>query len=152
MALIHKILVPTDFSDGAKRALEYAAELSARFSAPVLLMHVYTSPSIPVPDGFVMMTPTSMANMMAQLETGLSQARELARTLGIQQIDTALVEGTAWHEIVHTARDHLCDLIIMGTHGRGGISHFLLGSTAEKVVRHADCPVLTISQRIKHAA
>jgi len=150
MALIHKILVPTDFSDGAKRALEYAAELSSRFSAPVLLLHVYSSPAIPVPDGFVMMTPTSMANMMAQLETGLGQARELAQSLGIQQAEAILVEGAAWHEIVHTAKDRHCDLIIMGTHGRGGISHFLLGSVAEKVVRHADCPVLTISQRVKH--
>jgi len=144
MALVNKILVPTDFSEPSRRALEYAAELAIRYPAPLVLAHVYTNPVVTVPDGVVMMTPTDVANLLAQLERGLIQERDRALALGVREIDTALVEGTAWHEIVNLAKQRRCDLIVMGTHGRGGLSHFLLGSVAEKVVRHADGAVMTV--------
>jgi universal stress protein A len=149
MALINKILVPTDFSDCANRALEYGAEVANRFAAPLVLVHVYANPVMAVPDGFVMMTPVDMASMLAQLEQGIGQARQRAQALGVAKVDTRVLEGTAWQEITRVANDTHCDLIIMGTHGRSGLAHLLLGSVTEKVIRHATCPVLTVTMRQK---
>jgi universal stress protein A len=67
-----------------------------------------------------------------------------ARQLGVRQLETRLVEGVAWSEILAATKATGCDLIVMGTHGRGAITHLLLGSVAEKVVRKAECPVLTV--------
>lgn len=145
MGLVNKILVPTDFSESANRALEYGAELATRFSVPLVLLHVYANPVVAVPDGFVMMTPVDLASMLAQLEEGLAQARRRAQALGVAQTDALVVEGTAWQEIVKTAQDRGCDLVVMGTHGRSGLAHLLLGSVTEKVIRHATCPVLTVT-------
>jgi universal stress protein A len=64
-------------------------------------------------------------------------------------VHTWTMEGTAWDAIVRGATDHHCDLIVMGTHGRSGLAHLLMGSVAEKVVRHAECPVLTVTVREK---
>jgi len=151
MALFHKIVVPTDFSDGARRALEYGAGLAATYTVPLVLLHVYASPAVPVPDGFILATPAELAKMLAQVETGLVELRRVAHDLGVGNVETAVVEGRAWHEIVHFAKDRGCDLIVMGTHGRGGLSHFLLGSTAEKVVRKAEVPVLTVGPKAPRA-
>jgi nucleotide-binding universal stress UspA family protein len=147
MALINKILVPTDFSDSAARALEYGAELATRFEIPMVLLHVYSNPVVAVPDGFIAMTPVDVTELMTQLEKGLGEVRRRAQALGVQQVHTVMVEGTPWDAIVRNAKDHHCDLVVMGTHGRGGIAHLLLGSVAEKVVRHAECPVLTVAVR-----
>jgi universal stress protein A len=147
MALINKILVPTDFSDCANRALEYGAELATRFGTPLVLLHVYANPVMAVPDGFVMMTPVDMAAMLSQLEQGMGEARRRAQALGVPQVDTLTVEGTAHLEIAKLAVDHHCDLIVMGTHGRSGLAHLLLGSVTEKVIRHATCPVLTVTTK-----
>jgi nucleotide-binding universal stress UspA family protein len=149
MPLINRILVPTDFSETASRALEYGAELAARFGVPLLLLHVYANPVVPVPDGFVVMPAVDLAAMMNQLEKGLGDVRLRAQALGVRQVDTVMVEGTAWSEISRVAKDRNCDLIVLGTHGRGGLAHLLLGSVAEKVVRNAECPVLTVSLKAK---
>jgi nucleotide-binding universal stress UspA family protein len=66
------------------------------------------------------------------------------RMRGVTDVGTRLAEGVAWHEIVETARSEECDLIVVGTHGRSGIGHVLMGSVAEKVVRKAGCPVLAV--------
>jgi universal stress protein A len=149
MALVNKILVPTDFSESAERALDYGAEMAARFRVPLLLLHVYANPVVAVPDGMVMMQPADVTAMMSQLEQSLAQARQRAQALGVQEVHTWTMEGTAWDAIVRGATDHHCDLIVMGTHGRSGLAHLLMGSVAEKVVRHAECPVLTVTVREK---
>jgi universal stress protein A len=149
MALINKILIATDFSETANRALDYGAELAARSNVPVLLLHVYSNPVVPVPDGFVMMTPVDVAAMLNQLEKGLAEQRQRAQALGVRQVDTVMTEGAPTSEIVRIATDHHCDLIVLGTHGRSGLAHLLLGSTAEKVLRSAPCPVLTVNAKAK---
>jgi nucleotide-binding universal stress UspA family protein len=144
MALIHKILIPTDFSEHASVALEYGADLALRYSAPVVVVHTYANPVVAVPDGFVMMTAPDLAELLIQLRTGIDRAAARLRELGVASVETRLIEGSAWHEIVAVAKAEGCDLVVMGTHGRGGLSHALLGSVAEKVVRKAACPVLTV--------
>jgi nucleotide-binding universal stress UspA family protein len=144
MPLIHKILVATDFSAHAERALDYAAELAVTYNAPMVLAHVYASPIMALPDGYVMMTVPNLADLVAGLQDGLRKTEARARQLGVRQLETRLVEGVAWSEILAAAKATGCDLIVMGTHGRGAITHLLLGSVAEKVVRKAECPVLTV--------
>jgi len=144
MALIHKILVATDFSESANHAIDHGAELALKFSAPILLVHVYALPLLAVPDGFVPLNVPDVATAMSQLHDGLNKARDRARTRGAVEIETRLVEGVPWHEIIETAKAQGCDLIVMGTQGRSGVAHFLVGSVAEKVVRKAECPVLTV--------
>jgi universal stress protein A len=143
MALITRILVPTDFSECAKRSLEHAVELASKLSASLLLTHVYLPPIVYMPEG-VWAMPNGMASLHAQLEQALQKLAAQTRQLSSRPADIALVEGEPAKEIVKAARTHGCDLIVIGTHGRSGLGHLVLGSVAEKVVRNASCPVLTV--------
>jgi nucleotide-binding universal stress UspA family protein len=147
MALVTKILVPTDFSECARRAVSYGAELAAALRVPLLILHTYPSPALPVPDGYIIMKPIDVADMLRKHEAGLEKARADALAHGAPEVHTALLEGKPWQEIVRQATEQGCDLIVMGTHGRGEVAHLLLGSVTEKVVRRATCPVLTVGPR-----
>jgi nucleotide-binding universal stress UspA family protein len=149
MSLINRILVPTDFSEHAKQAIEYAAAFSQKFEAPLTILHVYASPVIPVPDGYVIVSATELADLRNRLAEGLDKQKAEAIAAGARDVETVLAEGTAWEQIVNTSKERGCDFIVMGTHGRTGLSHLILGSTAEKVVRKANCAVLTVGPRIK---
>lgn len=146
MALITRILVPTDFSDCARRALEYSAELASKLSASVVLLHVYMPPIVYMPEG-VWTLPDAMIDVRNDLEQALNKLAVQARELGVRQVDTAVIEGDPAHQVVKHAEKERCDLIVMGTHGRGALKHLVLGSVAEKVVRRASCPVLTVGPR-----
>ena len=144
---IKKILVPVDFSDGSKAALELAATFAKTFGASVELFHVWAPPAM-VPMPVVVFSSSAEQPMsledMARSTAGM-QMKELVepmRQKGIE-VHARVGTGSPAHEICELARlDHF-DLIVMGTHGRGGFVHALLGSVAEKVVRRAQCPVLT---------
>lgn len=151
MALIQRILVPTDFSDCAKRAIDYATELCKSLSAALVVVHVYAPPTVYLPDG-VWTLPVTDADMRKELNTGLEKLAADARAVGIRDVSTVLTEGNAAHEIGCVARDQHCDLIVMGTHGRSGVKHLLLGSVAEQVIRRADCAVLTVRPAPRPAA
>ena len=144
MPAIHKILVPTDFSTHADAAVDYAADLAVTYRVPLVLLHVYANPVMAIPDGYVVMTAPDLAELVSQMDGGLRKAEMHVRTRGVTDVETRLVEGAGWREIVETARAQACDLIVIGTHGRGGIAHLLLGSVAEKVMRKAACPVLAV--------
>jgi nucleotide-binding universal stress UspA family protein len=144
---IHRILVPTDFSEAAHKALEYAAELAKLYEAPLTLAYV-NAPPMYVPDALMYMPPGNMAEILDALEKDLGKLQREARELGAREVTTKLVQGTPWYEIVELAAAGKYDLIVMGTHGRGGFSHLLLGSVAEKVVRKAPCPVLTVGRTV----
>lgn len=141
---IRGILAPTDFSDFSKQVLKNALDLAQTFDAKLLLLHVIELPSYPI-EGLV---PSSLgANLLDDLER---QARdELAGVLPEAQstkVDVArrVVVGTPYRKILEIAEEAKTDLIIMATHGRTGLSHLVMGSVAERVVRTAPCPVLTI--------
>jgi nucleotide-binding universal stress UspA family protein len=141
---IHKILVPTDFSAHSKEAQAWAAELARRYEASLTLVHVYQPISYALPEGYVLPS----ANLLAELEVSLGHALDdskaaLEASSGLR-VDTALMQGVPFAEIIRFAREGSYDLIVLSTHGRSGLRHVLLGSVAEKVVRKAPCPVLTV--------
>lgn len=148
MTLPTTILVPTDFSGYAEEALDYALELAAKIGAKVTLLNVIGIPALGVPELGVAISATLMESFVQQNQEALDK---LAKAKLPAQIETALRTGDARDVIVGTAKELHADMIVMGTHGRRGLSRALLGSVAEGVVRMAPCPVLTI-RHIKHAA
>ncbi|HIK94626.1 MAG TPA: universal stress protein [Planctomycetes bacterium] len=142
MINIKRILVPTDFSEPGKTALIYAVAFADQFGAAVDLMHVIE----PVPAGALM----SYQPLEELKQILRDDAKTQMEKLHAEWEDYAfpvnriVAEGHPFVEIIRRAKDSDADLIVMGTHGRGAIAHMLLGSVAEKVVRKASCPVLTV--------
>lgn len=143
-----RILCPVDFSPTSQEALKLAIELARQFDGKLTLLHVGQPPTFILPDGgFILPDPQQLTAWSDQIERSLGEARDQALAVGIGEVETATVEGTAWEQIIRYARDHQHDLIVIGTHGRTGIQHVLIGSVAERVVRYAPCPVLTVRAR-----
>ncbi len=137
------ILVPTDLSDGAEQALDYACELAAMLGATIHLVNVIGIPALGVPELGLAMTSTVIDQIMIDNQTALDKLAESKRcTSQIGQV--MLKTGDAKDVINQTAKELGADLIVMSTHGRRGLSRALLGSVTEVVVRTAPCPVLTI--------
>lgn len=138
------ILVPIDFSERCQKALRYAAKFAEQFGSDVTLLHVIQPVVYPTDFGY---PPTvvepSDDGMRREVEGRLES---LAKTTGIPMQPLIRV-GQPYHEIATAAEELNVDLIILTTHGRTGLQHVLLGSTAERVVRHAPCPVLTVRER-----
>jgi universal stress protein A len=145
MVNITRILVPTDFSAASDSALTYARSLARQFGASINLVHVLEDPFASgafVGDGVVAMPPDLRESLERAAREQLTQRHaEHAGTLPLSSMD--LLTGSAARRIVEHAEATGANLIVMGTHGRGGLGHLLLGSIAEKVVRTAKCPVLT---------
>ncbi len=138
---ISKILVPTDFTDFSTQAIDYAVMLGKEFKASLLLMHVIepftysVSDTIQVVDHYVALKSIAEP-LMETLKKKLAKSK--------LKVSTYVIQGTPYLEITQKARKAKVDLIVMGTHGRTGVGHLLLGSVTERVVRMAHCPVLTI--------
>jgi nucleotide-binding universal stress UspA family protein len=139
-----KVLVPTDFSEPSATALAYALALARTFGASLHVLHVVEEPLAQGWNGFGLPElPELRAQVLADAQQRLEQAvPPLERDRQATELVTCL--GAADREIVSFAKARQVDLIVMGTHGRGGMAHLLLGSVAEKVVREAPCPVLTV--------
>ena len=145
MTRITRILVPTDFSATADAALDYAYVLAERFGAPIELLHVLDDPF--VADGMAAEAYISEAPVLrsAMLREAQERLRHRATTReGVTQIATEVLFGHGARTIAEYAAERGVDLIVMGTHGRTGFAHLLLGSVAERLVRTAPCPVLTV--------
>ena len=145
MQHIERILVPTDFGAASDAALRYARALAAQFGAAISLIHVLEEPLVTgalVGHGIVTM-PRDFRDAVkrAAREELNKRHAEHAQALPFSSHD--LLTGPAAKCIVEHAEKVDADLIVMGTHARGGLSHLLIGSVAEKVVRTAKCPVLT---------
>ncbi|HVK72111.1 MAG TPA: universal stress protein [Kofleriaceae bacterium] len=145
MPPFHKILVAVDFSGFAAEAVRVAAGLSKLCDAPLTLVHVYQLPIYPLPpEGMIFPPPEVLAEQQAGIDRELARAAAEATAAGAVAVTTTVRQGPPAEEIVELARADGYDLICMGTHGRTGIKHILLGSVAEQVVRRAPCAVLTI--------
>jgi nucleotide-binding universal stress UspA family protein len=147
MSSFQKILVPIDFSELMPQVLHTAAELCRRFEAPATLLHVWEAELFSVPDVYRLYDPTQLPAWRDKLMTLLERARHDMQAEGALQIDVALVEGAPAREILRFAHDAAFDLIVIGTHGRTGLAHALLGSVAERVVRLSDCGVMSVHAR-----
>jgi universal stress protein A len=162
MAFTH-ILAPTDFSDSAQHALRYAFEEAAHHQAQLTLLHVMQHPystnvhyikgapedqiHFEVESGGTLPRPESSPPQTVLRDYGeeaLTQLRDLLPDSLSSPGHAQVATGDPADAIVRVAQEISADLIIMGTHGRTGLSHILLGSAAEKVVRHAPCPVLIV--------
>ncbi len=144
---IRTILVPTDFSPGAEEAARVAHRLLAHLeqSARLVLLHAYHLPIEYTAYGPIPTSVDYLSDVGADAQDRLDLAARQLRRDGLT-VDTAAREGYAPEVIVEEARERGADLVAMGTHGRAGIAHLLLGSTAERVVQHAPCPVMTVRQ------
>ena len=136
------ICLPTDFSDASRPAARMAAELAAHFGAELLLIFVQVPPAIGYGD--LPMPQSLLDEMDAQARQLLEEWKREVEALGARTRTTMLFGASAFDEIVRFAAQNRADLIVMGTHGRTALTHVLLGSVAERVVRHAACPVLTV--------
>jgi universal stress protein A len=148
---IRHLLVPTDFSEGSKQALEYALGLARTCGAKLTLLHVVELPSY-ITDGH---TPVHLL-MALRDDMQASARRELARLLpegsGTPvEIVRQVVVGAPHQQILEAAAAERVDWIVMATHGRTGLSHLVMGSVAERVLRTAPCPVLTIRPVIERS-
>jgi len=141
---IQKVLVPVDFSECSEHALDYAVELADKLGASIHVLSVIGIPSYGVPELGVGITATMMDNMIADNQAALDA---LARPRKLDSKNMIIRAGDARDVILQTAEELGADLIVMGTHGRRGISRALLGSVAEMVVRTAPVPVLTVRGR-----
>ena len=142
MTLYDRVLVPTDGSPEGRRAVAHAVELAAAHGATVSGLYVINTASY---NGLPM--ESSWEGVTTLLTTDAREALDVVETLGTERgvpVDTEITEGSPSTEIVRAADEQDCDLIVMGTHGRGGINRLLLGSVAETVVRAAPVPVMTV--------
>lgn len=142
---LHRILVPTDFSKSSRNALTYGAAFATRFGAELHLLHVVQDLALFIPEAVMLAPP--MVPPVEQFVTAARAALDRAvRELAAPDVRVIpqVAEGTPFEEIVRFAREKDIDLIVMGTHGHTGLAHLFLGSVAEKVVRRAPCPVLTV--------
>ncbi|WP_437206109.1 universal stress protein [Planctomicrobium sp. SH664] len=145
MVRIQKILVPTDFSEFSQHALRYGCELARKFEAELLLLNVVEDiyPLIPEP-GLMLPTPPDFIDDLKEKAGKVFVSFPPAEWSAGLNITRTVRVGTPFLEIIRYARESECDLLVIGTHGRSGLAHVLMGSTAEKIVRKAPCPVLTV--------
>lgn len=137
---LQEILAATDFSDTSAKALSYAKALARRFGSHLLLVHV--SEPLPAVEPRAA-TWFDIEQTVSPLDEALDSEAASLRSEGMNA-ESINAEGSAGHEIVLLARAHKSELIVVGTHGHRGFDRLLFGSTAETVLRHADCPVLTV--------
>jgi len=141
MAAKRTILHPTDFSANSSQAFDVAVELARNRGAKLVVMHVAPRPLTTL-GGAEAIPPSSDELALGEAKATLAKFRPVE---GVQ-LETKLEVGEAAPSIVRFARDAGCELIVMGTHGRGGLERLILGSVAEHVLRQAPCPVLTVRQ------
>ena len=144
MVAFKEILVPTDFSEHSLRALDYAVEIAEKFSSELKLLYVI-EPLLQAADlswgsvNFEQLNKSHRQSAEEQLER--LTAERIPKSVACE---TNIATGKPFVEIIKEAKANNSDLIVMATHGRGAVAHLLMGSTAEKVVRKAPCPVLTV--------
>ncbi len=144
MSTVSRILLPIDFSPGSLAAVDMGALMASTFGASLTLLHV-----APVAGGMAGIVPGASIELdikddVERTERELSAILAGLRERGIAKVEMASLVGAPGPTILSRAQDGGFDLIIMGTHGRTGLSHLVMGSVAEHVVRLATCPVLTI--------
>jgi len=144
-----KILCAIDFSECSYAAMVSSAQLAVESGAALTLVHVW-QPPIRTRNSTALLADDLHADFVAECNKALAKAKEQVVAQGALKVETKLLAGVAWDCLVkEAASDPTYDLIVVGTHGRSGIDHVLVGSVAEKVVRHAPCPVLVARRRVE---
>jgi nucleotide-binding universal stress UspA family protein len=144
MKKFEKILFATDFSESSEYACDYAVSMAKKFDAPLLVVHVISEP-VDLRGFYV--PHISFDNLEKEIEEGAEKMMQRFCRTKLNDFDNfqcTILNGIPFEEIIRKAEEEKVSLIVMGTHGRSGIDHLLFGSTAERVVRKASCPVLTV--------
>jgi len=144
MKPFEKILIAIDFSENSDFAFDYALTLAKQFKAELTVMHVINEP-VDLRGFYV--PHISFEELEKEIEEGATKMMEKfcqAKLGDFANYKTAIVSGIPYEEIIKKAEETSASLIVLGTHGRTGLDHLIFGSTAERVVRSASCPVLTI--------
>lgn len=139
------ILLPTDFSNNAQSAQDYACEFADQYGAQLHVLNVVQDAALILPETgmFLTLPAPSVQEIVQAAETSLLNIPNPAWA-ATHAVCRHVAVGTPYVEIVRYADEHHIDLIILGTHGRTGLQHVLMGSVAERVLRQAKCPVLTV--------
>jgi universal stress protein A len=142
---LHRILVPTEFSKQSQNALNYAVAFAQKFGAELYLLHVVQDLAVFIPDMITVAPPVvpTVKQLTDAVYVAFDRLIEENQLKGVG-IHREVREGSPFFEIIRFAREENMDLIILSTHGHTGLTHMLLGSVTEKVVRKAPCPVLTV--------
>jgi nucleotide-binding universal stress UspA family protein len=145
MSRIKRLLVPTDFSAASTIAFNYALDMAVREGASIHLLHVIEDANFAAayPDGLFVEAPGLRERLTAEAQKHLDAVARMCQAANVAAT-TQVVVGQAAPCITAEANTLGTDLIVMGTHGRGGFAHLMLGSVAERVLRSAQCPVLTV--------
>lgn len=142
--MVRKIACATDFSPGARVALLAAARLAKQVDAELEIVHAWALPTTGLAEGFAF-PPSMIDQMVTDSQQGLDAAAATAREAGVARVHTKLLEGGAWEAVTsELERDPSIDLVVVGTHGRTGLSRIVLGSVAQRIVRLAPCSVLVV--------
>ncbi|MCL2723245.1 MAG: universal stress protein [Polyangiaceae bacterium] len=143
MTLPKTILVPTDFGEGSEAALLYAVDLAKVVGADLVVLHAFEIPMVGFPDGTLAASAEFASRVLEGARAGLDNAIKPHEASGVS-IRGLIKQGDTWRTILDAVAEVRAGLIVMGTHGRRGLPRALLGSVAEKIVRTAPCPVLTV--------
>ena len=152
LAGYRKFLVPIDFSEHSQKTVESATQLALLTGGSITLLHVFQVPNYPA--AFYQGLYTEHEQVKIQVDS-LKREANAQLSFVIEQITATGLEaqpllriGTAYDEIVNVAKEIRADLIVIGSHGRAGFERFLVGSTAERVVQYAPCPVLVVKKKL----
>jgi nucleotide-binding universal stress UspA family protein len=142
MTIIRNILVPTDFSEQAEAAVRVAADLSRAHHAGITLLHVHETTTFELPEGYVSNMPSELDRVYEEFNQRLAESERVLRSLGVQRVETRILNGVIVDQIVKHASDF--DYVVIGTHGRPALQRLFLGSVAQKVLERASCLVVVV--------
>ncbi len=142
---IRKILIPCDFSSQFNEVLRHGCDFARKYNAQITLLHVYEPPTYAIPpDAMILPTPDMLAQQISEIMGVLEELKKAAEESGVKVVNTKVAQGVPALEIIQEGAEGDYQLIVMGTHGRTGLKHVLIGSVAEKVVRKSGCAVMTV--------
>jgi len=148
MNIPKKILVPTDFREPSTAALDYAVQLAQKLGAVVHVVHSYEFPVVGFPEGVLTVSAEMASRILDATQTALAKITTTYEQKGIK-LETSIEQADPREGVLKAAQRTGADLIVMGTHGRRGISRALIGSVTEAIVRTSPIPVLTVHAQVQ---
>lgn len=146
MTVIKRILCAVDFSETSAHALDYALQLAANLGADLRVVYVFSFGEIGIADDVLQLDPDTVIDLQERLRHRLEETLDKHANPGVE-VESVIIQGEPAHQIAAAAGDLHADLIVIGTHGHSRLERLLLGSVAEKIVRSAPVPVLSVPLR-----
>lgn len=141
---VERLLFPTDFSEGSRNALHYAVDLARHYNAKLYILHVIYDIARATESHIPHISADEIYNEMTKWAMNELERCCVEEIRGLTDVEKVVIKGVPHEEIVKFASDKKIDMIVMGTYGRTGIQKLIFGDTAEKVVKRAPCPVMTV--------